>query len=79
MLFRSLTFHEIGEDVYKEILQNTYKRDVKRILTTHPRTQLLPEIPDDELDQLVKDTYVPEFGARPAAATIKKYVLNQVL
>lgn len=74
-----LTFHEIGEDVYKEILQNTYKRDVKRILTTHPRTQLLPEIPDDELDQLVKDTYVPEFGARPAAATIKKYVLNQVL
>lgn len=74
-----LTFHEIGEDVYREILQNTYKRDVERILTTHPRTQLLPEIPDEDLDKLVKDTYVPEFGARPAAATIKKYVLNQVL
>lgn len=74
-----LTFHEIGESVYKEILQSTYKRDVERILSTHPRTQLLPEIPDEDLERLTKETYVPEFGARPAAATIKKYVLNQVL
>lgn len=73
------TFNSISEDVYREILQDTYKRDVERILATHPRTQLLPEIPDDDLDAIVKETYEKNFGARPASKAVKKYVLNQVL
>lgn len=73
------TFNSISEDVYREIIQETYKRDVARILSTHPRTQLLPEIPDDDLDAIVKETYEKNFGARPAGKAVKKYVLNQVL
>ncbi len=74
-----IAFNEIGADIYREILVNAYARDVERILKIHPRTQLLPEIPEKDLDRLVKDTYVPDFGARPVNATIKQYVLNQVL
>lgn len=74
-----ITFHSINKDVYKNILQNTYKHDVERILKTHPRTQLLPEIPEDDLNKIADETYVVDFGARPAAAAVKKYVLNQVL
>lgn len=73
------TFNSIDEETYREIVQETYKHDVERILSTHPRTQLLPEIPDDDLDTIVKETYEKNFGARPAAKAVKKYVLNQVL
>lgn len=73
------TFNSISESIYREIVQETYKRDVARILSTHPRTQLLPEIPDDDLDSIVKETYEKNFGARPAGKAVKKYVLNQVL
>lgn len=74
-----ISFNSITKEVYREILQDVYKRDVERILGTHPRTQLLPEIPDDELDRIVKETYEKNFGARPASKAVKKYVLNQVL
>ena len=73
------TFNAISKDTYREILQETYKRDVARILSTHPRTQLLPEIPDNDLDEIVEETYEKNFGARPAGKAVKKYVLNQVL
>lgn len=73
------TFNSIPESVYREIVQETYKRDIARILSTHPRTKLLPEIPDDDLDTIVKETYEKNFGARPAGKAVKKYVLNQVL
>lgn len=73
------TFNSISKETYREIVQETYKRDVKRILQMHPRTNLIPEIPDDDLDAIVEETYEKNFGARPAAKAVKKYVLNQVL
>lgn len=74
-----LTFNPISKKTYREIIQETYKRDVTRILTDYPRTTILPEIPDDDLDEIVESTYEKNFGARPAAKAVKKYVLNQVL
>ena len=74
-----LTFNPISKETYREIIQETYKRDVTRILTDYPRTTILPEIPDDDLDEIVESTYEKNFGARPAAKAVKKYVLNQVL
>lgn len=74
-----LTFNPISKETYREIVQETYKRDVTRILTDYPRTVILPEIPDDDLDEIVESTYEKNFGARPAAKAVKKYVLNQVL
>lgn len=74
-----LTFNPISKETYREIIQETYKRDVTRILTDYPRTTILPKIPDDDLDEIVESTYEKNFGARPAAKAVKKYVLNQVL
>lgn len=73
------TFNSISKETYREIVQETYKRDVEHILQMHPRTNLIPEIPDDDLDAIVEETYEKNFGARPAAKAVKKYVLNQVL
>lgn len=73
------TFNSISKEVYRDIVKDAYKRDVERILQTHPRTNLLPEIPDDDLDEIVNSTYEENFGARPAAKAVKKYVLDQIL
>ena len=74
-----LTFNPLEKDVYRTIVQETYKRDVARILADYPRTTILPEIPDNDLDEIVESTYEKNFGARPASKAVKKYVLSQVL
>ena len=73
------TFNDIDVDIYREILIDKYNRDVTRILSEKPRLKLLPQIPDDDLDRIVAETYVPEFGARPAPKAIKKYIEDQLL
>lgn len=74
-----LTFHELGQDIYREILADRYEQEVLRIKAEKPRLSLLPCIPDDELDAMVERTYRPEFGARPAGKTVRDYIENQVL
>ena len=39
----------------------------------------LRSIPDEDLDKLINDTYVPEFGARPVNKTIKQYIEDQLI
>ncbi|MEE0964845.1 MAG: AAA family ATPase [Ruminococcus bromii] len=73
------TFNDIDVDIYREILIDKYNRDVTRILSKKPRLKLLPQIPDDDLDRIVAETYIPEFGARPANKAIKKYIEDQLL
>lgn len=73
------TFNDIDVDIYREILIDKYNRDVTRILSEKPRLKLLPQIPDDDLDRIVAETYIPEFGARPANKAIKKYIEDQLL
>lgn len=72
-------FNAISKDIYREIVQNIYKRDVARIMQTHARINLPPDMPDDVLDDIVETTYEKNFGARPAAKAVKKYVLDQIL
>ena len=74
-----ITFQEISEDTYRDILIDTYERERTRILSSKPRTQLEPQIPNDRLDKMVKDTYRAEFGARPARQAIHDYIMEQVL
>lgn len=74
-----LQFNFIDKETYREIVRNTYKRDVARILARYPRTQLPLDLDDDVLDKLVEESYEENFGARPAAKTVKHYVLEQVL
>lgn len=76
-----MTFHKLDKEVYKDIVSSGYEREVARIIAEKPRLQskLLTQIPDDELDVIVEDTYVPEFGARPAEKAIRGYIEKQLL
>ena len=44
-----ITFQEISKDTYRDILIDTYERERTRILSSKPRTQLEPQIPNDRL------------------------------
>lgn len=68
-----LTFHNISKDDYRKILADTYKRDIARIKTNH-RIALPDELDDATLDNMTKETYIPEFGARPAKRAIQDYI-----
>ena len=71
------TFNFIGKDTYKEIMQETYKKEVARIKQNR-RTNLPDEIPDNDLNELADTTYVDEFGARPAYNAVKNYIYKHV-
>lgn len=73
-------FHPITKDLFKEITNDTYKRTVASIKATHSSYAYLPnELSDDELDMLVKDNFVKEFGARPVQRMVQKYIEDTVL
>lgn len=68
-----LTFHSISKIEYRNILADTYKRDIARIKTNH-RTALPDELDGTTLDSMTEETYIPEFGARPAKRAIRDYI-----
>lgn len=72
-------FNEIGEDVYRTILADTYKRDIARIKKDKRRINLPDELDDATLDRLTKESYIPDFGARPSRKTIQKYIEDAVI
>lgn len=71
-------FNTISKDIYKEIISDTYEREVTRILIDNPNLKLTATLADDVLDKLVEDSYHAEFGARPAFATVKAYIEDQI-
>lgn len=73
------TFNPISKDIYKSILIDLYKTKLNQIRSTHPRIQLPDDIPDDVLEEMIKDTYVEEFGARPAYDAVMGYIEDQAL
>ena len=73
-----IEFNPLGEDIYREILQNQYRTEVARIKATRPRISILDDIPDDKLDEIVAETFIPEFGARPARKAVREYIESQV-
>lgn len=73
-----LTFNELDEDAYRNIVINIYHRELVRIRNEHRSINLHDDIPDDDLDKLVKDTYVPAFGARPAENAVKEYIYENI-
>ena len=74
-----ITFQAISEDTYREILMNKYQSMLTHIRQSKPRISLPDTIPDDVLDKMVQDTYVPEFGARPAKKAVEDFIYDQVL
>lgn len=71
---RIFTFHELSEEIYKEIVVNKYRTEVARIRSENRRITLPDDIPDDDLSELIQRTYVPAFGARPAASAVQEYI-----
>lgn len=73
-------FNHITPDVYREILESVYARKLEELKQNKPKyTKNLPEqLSDDELDTLVKDSYVKEFNARPAETTIENWIEDHI-
>lgn len=74
-----LTFNNLNISIYREIVANKYHTEVSRIKSEKRRINLLDDIPEDILDDIVKRTYVPEFGARPAEKAVQEYIESQIL
>lgn len=75
---KTLTFNELSKDVYKEIIAMMYKKEIKRIKSEHRRVTLADEMPDDDLERLANETYIKEFGARPARNVVQEYIESNV-
>ncbi len=73
-----LTFHDIDRETYRSIVAEGYARELARLAQNNRRTNLPPAIPDDELDAIVENTYVPEFGARPAGKAVREFIETHV-
>lgn len=72
-----LRFNDLTEDDFKRIVQDIYIREVARIKAGR-RINLLDEIPDDKLNDIVKESYQVQFGARPAARAARAFIEDQV-
>lgn len=72
------TFNAISKDVYKTILAEIYTKEITRIIEEHPSIKAPTELDDATLTNLANDTYVPDFGARPAEKTIREYIETHV-
>ena len=74
-----ITFNAISKDVYREIIIAKYHKDLDIIRASKQRVTLPDDIPDDILNKIVEETYVPEFGARPAAKAVEDFIYGEVL
>lgn len=70
-------FNKISKDVYKSIIEDIYARESARIIADN-KVSLPANIPDDELNEIVKTSYHEKFGARPAFQAVKKFIEDQV-
>ena len=72
-----LQFNDLTRENYRDIVQNIYKTEVARIKASR-RIALKDEIPDDELNRIVNETFQPKFGARPASRAARAFIEDQV-
>lgn len=73
-----IQFNPISKEVYRQILQDTYKRESDRINKENRKLHLDPDLPNDKLDELTDKSYNQAFGARPAFQTVKEYIEDVV-
>ena len=69
-----LTFNDIDKATYRGILANIYEKDIARIKQSFRKITLPDKLDDATLDRLAEETFVSEFGARPAKRTIQAYI-----
>lgn len=76
-----VAFNDISKEVYGTILQNVYKKRLEYIALKKPkfRKRFADELDEATLQELVDNSYVKEFNARPAGATIDNYIESQII
>lgn len=74
-----ITFAGISRETYREIVEDKYRRTRERILREKGPLPLPERIPEETLEEIVKRTYLPEFGARPAQGAVMDYVYGIIL
>jgi ATP-dependent Clp protease ATP-binding subunit ClpC len=72
------TFNDISKEVYTDILNAMYEAEIARIKATR-RISLPDKLPEDVAKELVDNSYLPDFGARPVRKTVVEYIENAVL
>lgn len=73
-------FHPITKTLFKEITAAEYEKFVSTVKKAHSSYSFLADtLSDTELDKLVNDNFVKEFGARPVQRMIQKYVEDTIL
>ena len=75
----SVEFNTISKEIYTEVIRSTYERDIARIKSEHKRTTLPDTLSDEDTEMLVEQSFIPEFGARPAGKTIKTYIEDRMI
>lgn len=74
-----LTFNQLSKEIYTEIVADIYKREVARIKSERPRTNIADELDSDTLQTIVDETYIPKFGARPAFRAVQEHIESTLL
>lgn len=76
-----VAFNDISREVYGKILQNVYKTRLEYIALKKPkfRKRFADELDEATLQTLIEQSYVKEFNARPAGATIDNYIESQII
>lgn len=74
-------FNPIDEQAYREIMVAEYDRQRSRIVDSKPSlgTKLPTAVPDDEIAQMVADSYVDSQGARPARKAIRTWIEDHLM
>lgn len=76
-----IPFQPISVPIFKEIFRAHYARELLRMEVENPgvRPKLLDDIPEETLEELTKQHYVSDFGARPVPKLVREYIENQVM
>lgn len=69
-----IRFDAISRDAYRSIVAHDYEREAERVLREHSSARIPSELPDDELDAIVDETYVAKLGARPAGRAVRDWI-----
>ena len=75
---KMLRFNGITKEHYRIIIKEQYAKEIARIKSSHRNITLADELTDDELDTIVSDSYIEEFGARPAKKVVRQFIETHI-
>lgn len=76
-----VAFNSMTEKVYREVLSSSYSMEHDRIQAEQPRmAALLPaSLPEDDVERITRETFIPSQGARPAIRAVRAYIEQTIL